>query len=261
MKQKQAKNQVETREFQFAELRVDPSAEWPIVGYPAVFEQLSVPLWGFREKVRRGAFSKTIREADVRALFNHDPNYVLGRNRSGTLQLEEDERGLMMMVKPPDASWAEDLMTSIKRKDIDQGSFVFRTRKEEWDESDPKNIVRTLVEVDLFDVSVVTYPAYPDTNIKARGMELIERLRNTDGDAPDDEEIQEMIDALSAHRSRMADNGAKDAPISGDKDGGEPQGDPENGLEPEAGDADAQRAGGPAGLSLKRKLLELLSKI
>lgn len=152
-----------------AEMRVEGDGK-KIVGHAAVFDQLSVPLWGFREKIRRGAFAKTIREADVRALFNHNADYVLGRNRSGTLKLTEDDAGLVMDIEPPDTQVARDLMTSIGRGDVDQASFQFYTIKDEWDQSDPKDQIRTLLEVELVDVSVVTFPAYPQTDVSARSL-------------------------------------------------------------------------------------------
>jgi len=136
-----------------------------IRGHAAVFNKLSEDLGGFREKIDPGAFAKTIKSADVRALFNHESNYVLGRTKAGTLALEEDERGLYIEIDPPDTQWARDLQVSIRRKDIDQMSFGFLVRKEAWDK---ENSVRTLIEVDLIDVSPVTFPAYPQTDVKVR---------------------------------------------------------------------------------------------
>ena len=132
--------------------------------YPAIFNTLSDDLGGFREKIAHGAFRKTINEADIRALFNHDPDYVLGRNTSGTLRLQEDHKGLLAEVDLPNTSFANDLIQMVERKDITGGSFAFRTIKDSWSygESD-KDIIRTLQEVRLYDVSPVTYPAYPAT--------------------------------------------------------------------------------------------------
>ncbi len=142
-----------------------------IVGYAAVFNQLSEPLAGrFREQIRPGAFKRSIKNGDVRALWNHDPNYVLGRTKSGTLRLEEDDRGLKIEIDPPDTQWARDLMVSIQRGDVDQMSFGFRVLKDEWDRREDGTIIRTLIDVELFDVSPVTFPAYPQTSVAVRDM-------------------------------------------------------------------------------------------
>jgi len=150
------------------ELRVSDDEHPRITGHAAVFDKWSDDLGGFREKVRAGAFKKTIKEADVRALYNHEPNYVLGRNKSGTLKLSEDDTGLAIDIDPPDTQWAKDLQVSMRRGDVNQMSFGFQTVKDEWNNEDKSNIERELVEVKLFDVSVVTYPAYPQTNAQVR---------------------------------------------------------------------------------------------
>lgn len=156
--------------LEMLEVRADDGKR-KIAGYAAVFEQLSEPLYGgFREKIARGAFKKTLREADVRALWNHDPNYVLGRTKSGTLKLREDDRGLVIEIDPPDTQWARDLMTSIERGDIDQMSFGFRVVKDDWERKPDGTIIRILKEVQLFDVSPVTFPAYPQTSVQVRDM-------------------------------------------------------------------------------------------
>lgn len=159
--------EMERRAFLVEELRAIDGDEPEIVGYAAVFNAMSEDLGGFREKIQQGAFSQSILTDDIRALFNHDPNYVLGRNRSGTLELSEDIQGLRIRVKVPNTSWARDLMESIKRGDINQMSFGFRTVKDLWEETN-KKVVRTLQEVKLFDVSPVTYPAYPQTSATVR---------------------------------------------------------------------------------------------
>lgn len=172
------------------EMRVDPDGS--IEGYAAVFNQWA-DLGFFREKVRAGAFKKTIKEADIRALFNHDANYVLGRNKAKTLHLAEDDHGLQFRVDPPDTSFANDLAVSIKRKDINQASFGFRTVRDEWNhDADPAE--RELIEVRLFDVSVVTYPAYEQTEVTARSLadQFIARVQHN----MDFDEIDHMLDQL-----------------------------------------------------------------
>lgn len=167
-------NDLERRAYPVkVEIRSDEAGPPRLTGYAAVFNSLSEDLGGFREKIKPGAFANSIKISDIRALWNHNPDYVLGRNKAGTLFLEEDERGLRIEIIPPETTWAKDLMESIRRGDVDQMSFGFRTRKDEWDDSNPNNIVRTLVEVELFDVSPVTYPAYPATSIGVRSTKEI----------------------------------------------------------------------------------------
>lgn len=152
------------------ELRVEGDDKPMIRGYAAVFNKLSVPLFGFREKIAPGAFSKTVKKSDIRALWNHDPNYVLGRNKAKTLSLMEDDKGLFVEIEPPGAQWAKDLTESIKRGDVTQMSFGFRTIKDDWLHEEGKESIRTLLEVELFDVSPVTFPAYPQTSVKVRSI-------------------------------------------------------------------------------------------
>jgi HK97 family phage prohead protease len=150
--------------------RFDEESEQPkIIGLVSRFNSLSQDLGGFREKVAPGSFKKTIGEADIRALWNHDPSYVLGRNTSGTLELSETEDGLEMRNVPPDTQWAKDLMVSMKRGDVNQMSFGFRVIKDNWDDVNGE-VVRTIIEAELFDVSVVTYPAYLETNAAVRHL-------------------------------------------------------------------------------------------
>ena len=177
------------RSYVNGEFRIDDESGI-IEGYAAVFDLWSENLGWFKEKIRPGAFTNTLKTADVRALFNHDPNYVLGRNQAGTLDLAEDDHGLHFRARPPEAQWVNDLRSSMKRKDINQGSFGFYTVSDEWHNKDSE---RELIEVELFDVSVVTYPAYPQTSISARSLvkQFIARVRSKDGVDP--ELIRELI--------------------------------------------------------------------
>ena len=163
------------------EVRAAEESATPVIeGYAAVFDTLSVDLGGWRERIAPGAFGRTIGESDVRALWDHDAKYVLGRNRSGTLGLEEDARGLKIAVVPPATQWASDLLTMMKRGDVNQMSFGFYVRQDEWIEEPDFGLVRVLRDVDLFDVSVVTYPAYPATSAEARARASEQRPRPAD---------------------------------------------------------------------------------
>lgn len=192
--------EIDYRSFPF-EIRTDE--ENKIVGYAAVFNQLSVDLGAFREKIAPGAFKKTIQEADIRALWNHDPNFVLGRTKSRTLRLQEDEKGLAIEIIPPNTTWARDLMESIKRGDIDQMSFGFRAIKEDW-ETEGEQLIRVLKEVELFDVSPVTFPAYPTTDVQVR--KLIDVLRCYFPDEPilaDHSDERKDTDEISFYKRKL----------------------------------------------------------
>jgi uncharacterized protein len=140
-----------------------------IVGHGAVFNQ-EAEIWdGIYEVVRTGAFLSTIQTADVRALKNHDPNYILGRNRAGTLQLSEDEIGLAYRILvDPNVSYANDLHSSLQRGDISQSSYAFIPTSEKWTARDDGSELRELFAVELFDVSPVTYPAFVGADAQAR---------------------------------------------------------------------------------------------
>ena len=139
-----------------------------IAGHAAVFNSLSEELWGFRERIAPGAFAPALGKSDIRALLNHDPNFVLGRTKNGTLRVREDETGLAVEIDPPETRWADDLLISIGRGDISQMSFAFRVGEESWETVDGIDI-RTILSFDeIFDVSPVTYPAYPETDVSLR---------------------------------------------------------------------------------------------
>jgi phage prohead protease, HK97 family len=160
----------EVREFTAKELRVaqnEPGKPTVLEGYAAVFDVLSQDLGGFVEKIQKGAFVSSIVSDDIRALMNHDPNIVLGRNKSGTLELAEDDYGLKIKITLPETQAANDLAVLIGRGDINQMSFAFETLEDDWHD-EPGMITRTLIRVKLFDVSPVTYPAYLQTSIAAR---------------------------------------------------------------------------------------------
>lgn len=173
------------RRYLSGELRaVEKDGRRLIVGYAAVFEQMSDDLGGFREIVMPGAFTEAV-GGDVRATYNHNPEMVLGRTKAGTLILVEDDIGLRYEIVPPDTQYARDMMISIERGDVNQSSFGFRVVEESWrnpTEQQPWP-VRVLRKVNLFDVSPVTFPAYPSTSVAVRDMarQLAQAGRATGG--------------------------------------------------------------------------------
>jgi uncharacterized protein len=138
-------------------------------GYAAVFDSLSENLGGFRERIAKGAFGESVLKDDVRALFNHDANYVIGRNKSGSLRLLEDSKGLYFEAEAPETQWARDLAVSVNRGDINQCSFGFYALEDDW-QIEAGEDIRTLKRCQLFDVSIVTYPAYAQTSASIRSI-------------------------------------------------------------------------------------------
>lgn len=160
------------------EREADGSGKNLLTGYAAVFDQLSQVLYGqFRERIARGAFAGSL-AGDIRALWNHDTNMPLGRTTAGTLALAEDAHGLRVEITPPNTSWGRDAIESIKRGDVDQMSFGFDVLEDDWDQADDGQLIRTLRKVRLWEVSPVTFPAYPQTTVSARD-------NNPLGDMPD----------------------------------------------------------------------------
>lgn len=187
-------------EIEDLEVRVegDDDNKKPVIrGHAAVFDKLSVNLGGFREKISPGAFAKSLNR-DVKALFNHNSDLILGRTKAKTLRLAEDEKGLAIEIDPPNNTIGNDTVESIRRRDISQMSFAFRTIKDKWEHEEGKDSIRTLEEVELFDVSPVTYPAYPQTDVAVRSLELSRRQNGS---------VKE--DYLTAIRKKRLDLAAK----------------------------------------------------
>jgi Escherichia/Staphylococcus phage prohead protease len=151
-----------------------------IAGYAAKFNSRSQNLGGFVETIEPGTFRKTINESDIRALWNHNSDVVLGRNRSGTLRLSEDSTGLQYEVDLPDTQQARDLRELIARGDVTQSSFGFATLDDGWGFTEDDFPLRSLREAQLFDVSPVTYPAYLDATIGIRALERLATAKNKD---------------------------------------------------------------------------------
>lgn len=141
-----------------------------IVGYAAVYEAETVIFDMFREKLRRGAFRRAVEDQqDVRALFNHNPDFLLGRVGAGTLRLYDDDHGLRVEIDPPNTPTGREVVELIRRGDIYGMSFGFIPTRVSWEQADESGLgLRVVEDVDLFDVSPVTYPAYEQTEVGIR---------------------------------------------------------------------------------------------
>jgi HK97 family phage prohead protease len=208
--------EIEQRTFNVSELRAAEKDGKPVIeGYAAVFNEYSQDLGGFVEIIDPGFFDGVL-DSDVRSLWNHDQNMVLGRTAAGTLEIQQDQKGLFQRtyppVIPPDAAtWAQDALVSIKRGDVNQQSFAFRV-KHTWNGDDVDGdewyvvgdlVVRRLKKggcKELLDVSPVTYPAYPQTNVSANTRSRFETFKESlQRQEPEDgagQEWQEPLDSL-----------------------------------------------------------------
>ena len=157
------------------ELKTRDDDNAPVIeGYFAVFSR-ETELWpGAYEEIASGAFANTLSN-DIRALINHETRLVLGRNKSGTLELREDTYGLWGRIKiNPNDTDAMNLYERVKRGDVDQCSFGFNIVREDTEWRDDGSVKWTIREVDLHEVSVVTFPAYEDTGVAARQKQVEE---------------------------------------------------------------------------------------
>lgn len=166
------------KEVRFAcrEMRASGNKNKPqLFGYAAKYNSQTELMPGLFEVIRPGAFKRTVAEkADVRCLFNHDEDIILGRTKSGTLRLREDTTGLYFECDVPDTTAAQDVYKSVQRGDIDQCSFGFSlgTAGDRFTKTSNGEPLRELLDLDLFDVSVVTYPAYTSTSAEARSLAM-----------------------------------------------------------------------------------------
>jgi uncharacterized protein len=166
-------NQTEKREMvtEGMEVREAENGTRTISGYVVKWEMKSHPMgyWRrFKEQFKKGAFADSLTQDDQRALWSHDTSQVLGRTKNGTLRLFEDEVGLRFELDLPNTTLGNDAYETIKRGDVDGVSFGFQMQKEEWDESDPDNIIRSITKAKLLEISPVAFPYYPDSQVSAR---------------------------------------------------------------------------------------------
>ena len=148
-----------------------------VEGYASVFNSMSEDLGGFREIILPGAFKNALGD-DVRALYNHDSNYLLARTTSGTLELKEDDKGLYYRFEMPNTSYGNDLLELYRRGDLTQSSFGFTVDKDSWRMEEGQHIRYIESVSSLFDVSPVVYPAYTAASSGLRSAEP-----NSEGEA------------------------------------------------------------------------------
>lgn len=155
----------------------DDNQSRTVKGYAALYNS-ETELWpGTFERIAPGAFSNAIAVSDIRALLNHNPDHVLGRTKSGTLRVSEDDKGLSFEVDLPETR--ADVLESLKRGDIDQCSFAFTIADQGMNvdrRSDGSKLI-TITKIErIYDVTIATYPAYEDTEVSARSKQLLEEI-------------------------------------------------------------------------------------
>jgi HK97 family phage prohead protease len=190
-------------------------------GYAAVFNSESQPL-PFVETIAPGAFSRTLQARNnVRMLLNHNPEKVLGATRSGTLRLSEDGHGLRAEATLPPTTVGRDLSVLMQRGDVDSMSFGFTVPAggDTWADNGAK---RELREVNLFEVSVVTFPAYEATSAQVRAVDVLAERTGEDAS-----ELALALTALEAGTELTRDQAALLSTVVGKLSPAEPEPEPE----------------------------------
>lgn len=156
------------------EVREDDDGNRTLSGYAVKWEKKSLVLgyyMKFREQFKKGAFADSLNSEDQRFLWSHDISKVLGRTKNNTLRLREDDTGLYFELDLPKTTLGNDTFESIKRGDVDGVSFGFQMISEDIEDPDDDLRLRTVTKAKLLEVSAVAFPAYPDSEVSARGYD------------------------------------------------------------------------------------------
>ena len=154
------------------EIRTKEDGTNTIAGYVVKWNTRSELIWNeFYEKVAKGAFAKSLENNTIKALWNHSSNLILGSTKNATLRLSEDDVGLAFEIDLPNNSWGKDAFESINRGDVDGVSFGFYARADSWLYLKNEDVYeRTLLDVDLKEVSPTPFPAYPSSEVAKRSV-------------------------------------------------------------------------------------------
>lgn len=167
-------NEIENGERRFLSFETRADDEGNIEGIASRVDE-PYDLGWFEERIAKGAFDGVLGD-DVRVLFNHNPDYILGRTSAGTAEVYLNDAGdLAYRYKTPNTTVGKDLEENIRTGNVSQSSFAFTVEEDEWTERDGKD-VRTITKVKrLYDVSPVTYPASPSTSVAKRSHDKVEK--------------------------------------------------------------------------------------
>jgi len=189
------------------QIRAEGEGTGMIHGYGAVYydgtPNTEYQLWpGMVERIMPGAFAQAVNRDDVRALFNHDTNMVLGRKSAGTLRVFDDNRGLRYEIDPGETTVYRDVAQFIKRKDVQGSSFAFMITDEQPRKENGIRI-REIRGVELFDVGPVTFPAYESTST---GLRMRGELNDAKAffERMDTDERRRRVAVVAGARSRLA---------------------------------------------------------
>ena len=182
--------QKEVRVRPVSEVRAvtDEDGTRKVEGYAIRFNEMSEDLGGFREVMAPGSVKLS---DDLRANFDHQTQYILGRTSAGTLETKVDDDGVWMRAYPPETTWANDMITSIERGDINQCSFEFYALDDKFEKRDGE-VLRTVLDANVVALSVVAVPAYPTTSVHARDMaKALEEATEPEGEPDEVEDSQD----------------------------------------------------------------------
>lgn len=202
---------METRTFEVEALEIREAMDGQaptITGYAVVFDSWSeVMVDGrgrpFRERFAPTAFDRALAAGpDIRALWNHNSDFPLGRTRNGTLRVDKDARGVRFELQPPATSWGADAVASIRRGDVSGMSFGFAAKRENgdtWAKPGSDGIAeRTVLDAHLVELSPVTFPAYPATDVAVRSVEVPEFPNEESDSRAADENDTAQVDSRAA---------------------------------------------------------------
>ena len=181
---------------------VDGQEKDVVVGYASIYGSKSNNLGGFYEYIEAGAFTpELIEKSDIRALINHDASLILARSQygQGTLDVKADEKGLRYEFVLPNTTIAQDLKENMRLGNVSQSSFAFTVQEDEWSTNDDNESIRTIKSIDsLFDIAIVTYPAYSEASsdliIAQRGLATYkDKLKLEEDEKVREEEEKELV--------------------------------------------------------------------
>jgi HK97 family phage prohead protease len=221
MKKKQQPNQREIRTVAATELRVATREDGSKVvsGYAITYNSQSVDLGGFTEIVAPGALTRTLKDnPDVLCLRDHKSELLLGRTIAETLTLDDQPTGLHFICTLPNTSAGNDLAESLSRGDISGCSFGFSVANDTWTDDAQGNIIRTLLDIDLYEISITSFPAYPATSaaLRTAPREIWTRLEQRDDAETDAACLCECLECVDGNCDDCSDADCTDEQCSCD---------------------------------------------